>query len=397
MNEQEMYIQMLLAANGRGPRHRPLLDLNEPPSTEARAGILSGDIRNYQRTMGDYAGDVEGMARSAVESGVEGGMGVAQHIANTPQRVTDLSNRMADGGHESMDPYEVGQASVDGGMMPLFGAIGGIPRNAAGQIGAGGAEEFNPLKWAAGGAAGVGAVTVGNDIYHDEFPGFSSEYMMDRLGPNMGYGALAGAGAAVGGALLTGDPMPGRRLAVTPQPGGGPKGGPHGPTTPVSPGYSGSQAPPSGGQGPASVGPRPGPASGTPNAPQNTGNPSSLGSSGGLQRVDKEYTEDHRRHARHVLHTLLSDESKTVTPASLVSELTKTYNQMSMPVPSALRDRARETLRLIYEQNPNFRKSIGLDKADLTVGIYGATGKPGTLALPGAIGGGLFGLQEDEQ
>jgi hypothetical protein len=63
MNQNELYMQMLLAANGRGPRHRPLLDLNQPPSQEAQAGLMSGSLQNYTPTWGDYGQAAEGIAR----------------------------------------------------------------------------------------------------------------------------------------------------------------------------------------------------------------------------------------------------------------------------------------------------------------------------------------------
>jgi hypothetical protein len=64
MNQDEMYVRMLLAANGRGPRHRPLLDLSQVPSQEAQAGLMSGSLQNYTPTWGDMAGQAEGVARS---------------------------------------------------------------------------------------------------------------------------------------------------------------------------------------------------------------------------------------------------------------------------------------------------------------------------------------------
>lgn len=66
MNQNDLYMQMLLAANGRGPRHRPLLDLSQPPSQEAQAGLMSGSLQNYKPTWGDYGQAAEGIARGAV-------------------------------------------------------------------------------------------------------------------------------------------------------------------------------------------------------------------------------------------------------------------------------------------------------------------------------------------
>jgi hypothetical protein len=63
MNQNDLYMQMLLAANGRGPRHRPLLDLSQPPSQEAQAGLMSGSLQNYTPTWGDYGQAAEGIAR----------------------------------------------------------------------------------------------------------------------------------------------------------------------------------------------------------------------------------------------------------------------------------------------------------------------------------------------
>jgi hypothetical protein len=66
MNQNDLYMQMLLAANGRGPRHRPLLDLSQPPSQEAQAGLMSGSLQNYTPTWGDYGQAAEGIARDVV-------------------------------------------------------------------------------------------------------------------------------------------------------------------------------------------------------------------------------------------------------------------------------------------------------------------------------------------
>lgn len=71
MTPDELYVRMLLSANGRGPRHKPLLDLSEPPSADAQAGILAGEISNYQPTWGDYGQAAEGVARGAVTAAPE--------------------------------------------------------------------------------------------------------------------------------------------------------------------------------------------------------------------------------------------------------------------------------------------------------------------------------------
>jgi hypothetical protein len=232
-------------------------------------------------------------------------LGIAQHILGTPSRVGEFVDRSVQaGGFQNMDPNEVGSMAAEAGFFPVLGALGGVPRNAAGMVASGGSE-FHPLKYGAGGAAAAGAGTVGVDAYNGEFPGFTVDYMTDRLGPNMGYGALAGAGLAVGGALIDDigegvaqrekmrdlmqhqEKMKAWRSQNVPS-----TTGQRGPTGPQGPSGFGSQVPPSGGQGPSAVPPRQGPASGTPSAPQSAGNLPSNGS-GPLSTPSGDYTAEH--------------------------------------------------------------------------------------------------------
>jgi hypothetical protein len=334
-------------------------------------------------------------------------LGIAQHILGTPSRVGEFVDRSVQaGGFQNMDPNEVGSMAAEAGFFPVLGALGGVPRNAAGMVASGGSE-FHPLKYGAGGAAAAGAGTVGVDAYNGEFPGFTVDYMTDRLGPNMGYGALAGAGLAVGGALIDDigegvaqrekmrdlmqhqEKMKAWRSQNVPS-----TTGQRGPTGPQGPTGFGSQVPPSGGQGPSAVQPRQGPASGMPNAPQNTGNPSSLGSSGGLLNPSNDYLDMHTVVARQVLNRRLNDGAATVTPDTLVADLASEFNRVGLPVPPSLRDRARETLSQMSQQNPNLRKSMD-DPMQVLWGVINSTGKPGTLGLAGLGVGAAAGSDDD--
>ena len=114
---------------------------------------------------------------------------VAAYLAGIPERVGSVSDRMAAG--EDVSPDEVGAAALEVGTLPLMGAIGGIPRNAVGQVGAPYEYPSFGSMAVAGGAAGFGGTPAYDLLTTGEWKGWQDEETRQRMLENGFIGAVA--------------------------------------------------------------------------------------------------------------------------------------------------------------------------------------------------------------
>lgn len=70
MDRRRQLIEAILRPSAPKPGG-PILDLNQVPSPDAQAGLLSGMLQNYQPGMADYARSAEGIARGAATAAPE--------------------------------------------------------------------------------------------------------------------------------------------------------------------------------------------------------------------------------------------------------------------------------------------------------------------------------------
>lgn len=320
---------------------------------------------------------------------------IAYDVVTTPSRVAmGFKDVLDNGGIENADPDELGRLAVEGGTMPLFGALGGVPRNAAGQVVA--LEHGNPLKLATMGAAAGGAGTAAYDLSQGDLDKLDWDYILDRAGPNAAKGAALGFGTGVVGELLdeadwakrqfTRNARPSREWTDLP-----PSMSP--PKPPVPPG-SGAGRPGSAPAGSSLAQPQSAPAGrqAPPPAPPGSGQPSrapTRSQSGGSQTSPETleapdgYGANHTAGARLYLDWLFDPTNpRGATPEKVASELGPYFKGLKSVSPESVRGRAANTLELLRKSLP--RDLSTADRATVTRAIREATGKAGTLGIAGA-------------
>lgn len=322
----------------------------------------------------------------------EKGSGAVEHVARTGERAFDLMERSG-GDPRNMDPAEIGQTALEVGTVPLMGAVGGVPKNAAGQVVA--LEHGNPIKLGTMGAAAGGAGTAAYDWSQGDLKELDWDYILDRAGPNMLGGAALGFGTGVVGELLDEadwakrqfkqrptpkwNDLPASVSSPTPRVPRGPGG-----MSPQSAGPGSSAPPQQSGRGntPAPQPSAPGstPPSGVPTGSQSGGNQTMSGSSGG---APNQYTEDHTKAARVYLDNLFaSTNTGGRTPAQISGDLQPYFRGVGLSNPPDTRERAAETLGMLRKLLPKDLSST--DTATVMRAVRQATGKAGTLGVAGA-------------